>query len=161
MATNVAGWDEPDDEETVLRELLVPMAQTRLSAQLDDVTALDTKALGALALDAGAIGVLIGVHSTVNHLWWIPAAAAGVAGLLMLAAIRPEEFRHGVPLDEFYGGMSGSSPLEAYRQMLSELLECRFQNDRPRARKIQLFTLGFVLMVLALIGSVPIALLHE
>ncbi len=61
-------WDDAEDEYVVLRDLAVPEARERFYSVMYDWTALDTKALGILAVDAAAIGVLATVHDTVNHL---------------------------------------------------------------------------------------------
>jgi hypothetical protein len=83
-------------------------------------------------------------------------AAAGV----LIVSIWPRKFQMGVVLDEFYTEMSKASPLEASRQMLSELNSCKVENDKPLDQKVLQFKCGLALFVLALLGAIPIALAH-
>ena len=51
------------DADDILR-LIIERAEARLESQLRDYDALDVKALGILAADAAAIGVLIATHDS-------------------------------------------------------------------------------------------------
>ena len=103
--------------------MLVPRAQARIDGQLRDGDALDTKTLGVLGLDTAAVALLVAVRDSLNALWWIPACALGVTGVLLLAAIWPRTFDLGPDPRKFYEAMGTSSRLVATRQMLSELLK--------------------------------------
>jgi hypothetical protein len=102
--------------------MLVPAAQARLDGTLRDSNAVDTKALGVLAIDLGSIALLVAVHNSINSLWWVPGNALVVAGGLLGAAIWPRKFYFGPDLRRFYVLMAESTPLDASRQMLVALL---------------------------------------
>jgi hypothetical protein len=56
--------------------------------------------------------------------------------------------------------MGGSTRLAASRQMLSELLAAIDQNDKELPGKRRLFKVGFALLVVALLGSLTVALVE-
>src|SRR5712691_4429695 len=115
-------WDDGDDEYAVLADLVVPAAQERFYSGVRDWDALDTKAVGFLAIDAAAIGVLVAVHRVVNDLWWAPAAVCGIAGGLLVASIWPRNFVLGPDLFDLHDGMRDASPLEAAREMVNDVV---------------------------------------
>jgi hypothetical protein len=154
------GWPDPVAEETVVSTLLVPLAQARLELQLGDVGSADSKAFGVLALDAGAVGLVLATHDSINRLWPILLVVFLAAAGVLIVSIWPRKFQMGVVLDEFYTEMSEASPLEASRQMLSELNSCKVENDKPLDQKVLQFKCGLALFVLALLGVIPIALAH-
>jgi hypothetical protein len=152
------GWDNENDELFALTELLLPAAQSRLDGTFRDSDALDTKALGTLALDAAAIAVLVTVHDAVNRLWWIPTISLAAGGGLLIAAMWPRRFDFGPELRQFYESMSGSTRLEASRQMLAEVLKAVEANIKPG--KSVLYWIGLALFVVSLLGCIPIALVR-
>jgi hypothetical protein len=85
-------------------DLAIRQAQARLEMQFRNTDALDVKALGVLAADAAAIGVLVATHSSLNRFWWIPCAGLAVAGLLLLISVRPRELDQGPDIFERFGG---------------------------------------------------------
>jgi hypothetical protein len=95
------GWDDPEDEQFALVELLIPAAHSRLERTFRDSDALDTKALGTLALDAAAVALLISTHNAINHLWWIPTVGLLTAGGLLVATIWPRRFDAGPSFGSF------------------------------------------------------------
>jgi hypothetical protein len=147
------------DERAVL-EMLITTAQTRLDGQLRDNDAFDAKAFGVLGAAAAAIGVLIAVHSDINRFWWIPTLGLGIAGVLLLVVVWPRRFDLGPDPGAFYTDFALVPLLEAYRQMLAELLSA-FANNRPIAvQKTLLGRLAFPIFGLSLLGSVVVALLR-
>lgn len=148
---------ECEDEWRIL-EMLVTRTQALVDGQFRDSDAIDSKALGVAAVDAGAIAVLIAARHELSHLWWISAAVLAVAGAILLWAVWPRSFDAGPDPRAFYEQFGGVDRASAGRQMLAELLAARERNDRFQPRKVALFKLGLGLVVLALVGSVPIAL---
>jgi hypothetical protein len=125
-----------------------------------DWAALDTKALGVLAVDAGAIALLITVHQDINRLWWLPSVVLAAAGVLLIAAIWPREFVFGPDLLEFHDEMRRGSPLEAAREMLDEFVAASRQNDDRLNMKTTLFWWSLGILIVGLLGCLPIALLR-
>src|SRR6266516_4087518 len=149
-----------ESDELAILDMLVPRAQARIDGQLRDGDALDTKTLGVLGLDTAAVALLVAVRDALNALWWIPAGALGVTGVLLLAAIWPRTFDLGPDPRKFYEEMGGGTRLAATRQMLSELLAAADENDRQLPAKSRLFKIGFALLVVALLGSLTVALVR-
>ena len=73
-----------DDERAILH-MLLPREQSRIDGQLRDSDALDSKALGVLALDAAAIALLVAVRDDLRLLWWIPSLV--LLGSLAVAVV--------------------------------------------------------------------------
>jgi hypothetical protein len=144
-----------NDQERIL-ELIVAGARMRLEGQLRDSDAVDVKTLGVLAANAAVLGVLIAVHSAIDVLWWIPATGLGLGDLLLLCAVWPRALDAGPDWRVFYGRWGASTPSDAGRQMLSELLDAIDRNDiraRDHYGKVILFKAGFVLTAAGFIGS--------
>ena len=146
------------NEAEILAELLIPEARSRLEASFRNSDAADTKALGMLGIAAGAIAVLVAVHGSVNQLWWIPAAVIGVSGALFVAAIWPRRFSIGPDLEVFYELLGDGPPLTASRQMLAELLQAEKINRKPW--KVRALWWGLAVLIVALVGCLPIALIR-
>lgn len=117
MKPEGAGAEPSDGDEQAILDMLVPRAQARIDGQLLDSDALDTKALGVLGVDAAAVALMVAVGSDLASLWWIPAAALGLAGILLLAAVWPRTFDLGPDTRQFYETMGGGTRLDASRQM--------------------------------------------
>jgi hypothetical protein len=77
-----------------------------------------------------------------------------------MAAIWPRTFDLGPDPRKFYEAMGTSTRVDATRQMLSELLKAVDENDRQLPGKNRLFKLAFALLVLALLGSLTVALVR-
>jgi hypothetical protein len=154
------GWADLAAEEKVLGDLLIPLAQARLELQLGDVGSVDSKAFGVLALDVGVIGLLLASHDAIHRLWPVVLVGYLTAAVLLIAASWPRTFQVGVVISEFYAEMSKASPIEAARQMLSELNACKDENDKPLAQKVDLFMWGLRVLLLSLAATLPIALVH-
>jgi hypothetical protein len=144
------------DEDDVLR-LIVERAQAQLASQFRDADALDVKALGVLAIDGVALGVLIAAHDLLNRYWWAPAAALGLAGGFLLLAVWPRRLDEGPNWRIFYEQFGGGTVAEVGRQMLSELLTAIDENRVKRVKGL-LFKIGFVLLSLGLAGSLVVGL---
>jgi hypothetical protein len=149
-----AGWSNGDDERSILVELLIPTALNRHDGSLRDSDALDTKALGMLAVVATALALLAATYQHLHGGWWLPAIGLAAAGILLILAVWPRRFDLGPDLEQFYEEMAGSSPLQASRQMLAELLAATDHNRKPD--KIRFFWWGLVLLVISLAGCVPV-----
>jgi len=145
------------DEQAILH-MLIPGARARIDGQLSDGDAVDSKALGILGVDAGAVALLVAVRSDLLSLWWLPAAALGVAGILLLAAVWPRTFDVGPDTRTFYETMGASTRLAASRQMLAELLAAIDVNETRLPGKKRLFKAGFRLLVIAIIGALAVAI---
>lgn len=77
-------WDDAEGEYQVLSGLLVPAAQARFDRAVSDWDALDTKAMGFLALDAALIAGLVATHESIHELWWLPALGGTVAAAFFI-----------------------------------------------------------------------------
>ena len=157
MAVDPDHWDE-ESELRILLDILIPHAHIRFDGALRDSDAADTKALGILAIDAAALGVVVAVHNVLNVNWWLPAAGLGVAGVFLIASIWPRRFDFGPDIEAFYSEMGGGTPLEAARQMLAELLQSIKANRKDS--KILLAWIGLALMVVSLLGCLPVVFLR-
>ncbi|HEY8777360.1 MAG TPA: hypothetical protein VIM33_12895 [Gaiellaceae bacterium] len=144
------------DAEEVL-QMVIAQAQARLASQFRLSDSLDVKALGVLAADAAALGVLIAAHDAINPHWWIAALILSVGGVLLLIAVWPRELDEGPNLREFYRNFGGGTAEYVGRQLLSELLAAIEGNNRKKG-KSGLFKLGFAIMVIGLIGCAIVGL---
>jgi hypothetical protein len=153
--TEVIGAD--GDEQAVL-DLVLPRAQARIDSQLGDSTALDSKALGVLGIDAAAIALMVAARDEFSGWWALPAFALGAAGVLLLAAVWPRELDAGPDPRSFYEAMATGTRLEATRKMLAELLAAAEANRGRVTGKRRLFKAGFALLVVALLGALAVAL---
>jgi hypothetical protein len=153
-------WEDPDDEYAVLVDLTVPEAQQRFYSGSSDWSALDTKALGILAVAAAAIAILVTVHEDVNRFWWIPAVILTVAGGFLIAAIWPRDFYFGPDLLDFHDEMRDLSPLDAARELLYELVDATRKNDENLTSKTILFWWGLGVLSVGLVACLPITLLR-
>lgn len=146
----------PEDERAILH-LLLPHARGRIDGQLRDSDALDSKALGVLALDAAAIALLVAVRDALDHLWWVPCLPLGLAGALLLATVWPRRLDLGPDTRGFYERMRTSTELVALRQMLVELLDAVEGNNAQLPDKYRLFKIGFAFVAIGLLGALAIA----
>jgi hypothetical protein len=153
-------WEHPTEEYEVLVDVILPVALSRFSDTFSDWDALDSKAMGILALDAGVIGLLITVHRTLNDLWLVPAAILVAAGILMIAALWPRGTNYGPGLFDFHAtmGKEEGEPLGAAREMLRELADADAENVTTYGGKTSWFWIGLLVMLLGLIGCIPVAL---
>ncbi len=151
-------WANAEYEYIVLRDLAVPEARERFYSVMNEWTALDTKALGILAVDAAAIGVLATVHSSVNHLWWLPAAGFSVAGALLIGVVWVRGIALGPDLLDFHHKMRNDPPLHAAREMLNDLVTATDENDSTVNGKTSLFWWALASLAVSLIGCLPITL---
>jgi hypothetical protein len=147
------------DERAVL-QMVIATAQARLDGQLRDNDAFDAKAFGVLGAAAAAIGVLIAVHSDINRFWWVPAVGLGIAGGLLLVVVWPRRFDVGPDPGSFYTDFALVPLLDAYRQMLAELLSAFSNNKLIAAQKTFLGRVAFPIFGLSLLGSVLVGLLR-
>jgi hypothetical protein len=67
--------------------LIVSLAETQLQIQAAAVSSRDAIAVGALGVDVALMAVAIPLRSLLGHDWWQLLIAAGVSGLLALAAL--------------------------------------------------------------------------
>src|SRR5687768_11196930 len=148
-----------EEDELALLDMLSARAQTRLDGQLQDSDAVDTKALGVLAVAAAAVALMVAVRNDLSELWWVPTAVLGLAGLFLLATIWPRKFDVGPDTRTFYEEMTGSPRVTAAGQMLSELLAAIDRNDLQIPAKNRLFKLGFTVLLAGLVGCLVLALL--
>ena len=61
---------------------MLPVALARVEDAFRADDAADTESLAFLGVAAGAIGVLVAVHGSLNSLWWLPAVICAAAGAL-------------------------------------------------------------------------------
>ena len=149
---------ERADDELALLNMLSARAQARLDGQLLDSDALDTKALGVLAVDAAAVALMVAARNDVAQLWWAPTAALGTAGTVLLVTIWPRKFDVGPDTRTFYEEMTGSMRIHAASQMLSELLVAIDRNDKQILAKHRLFRIAFLVLLVGLLGCLVVAL---
>jgi len=150
------------DGEQARVNLLVSSAEDRLQRQLAEADAIDAKARGVLALAVAAIALLVATHNSINRFWWIPTVGLAVASALLMLSVRPRRFDVGPDLRWLYDHWSRqqTSAADAAREMLSELLLSLANNLSPMRRKEVYFKLGFAVLVLSLLGSIPVALVR-
>jgi hypothetical protein len=149
--------DQNGDEQAVL-DLLLPRAQAHIELQLGDSASLDSKALGVLGIDAAAIALMVAARDEFSGWWALPAFALGVAGVLLLAAVWPQELDAGPDPRSFYEAMARTTRLEASRKMLAELLAAADANRGRVQGKRRLFKVGFAVLVAALLGALAVTL---
>ena len=145
------------DTERVL-ELVANQTQARLDQQLSDFDALDTKTLGVLGADAAALGVVIATHSSLNHLWWIPAIPLSAAGLMLTWAVRPRGYDEGPEMEAFFTGFGGSTYQDVALQVLRELFDALKWNKNINTAKAKTFKRAFRIFVVGLIGAFLVGL---
>ena len=135
-------------------ELVIAQTQARLEQTFNDFDAIDAKALGVLGADAAALGVVVATHTSLNHLWWLPSGALALAAAFFLWSLRPQEYDQGPDTRQFFERFGGLDYVAAGLQMLAELLAAVERNERVVIpRKTQVFTRGFGIFVVGLIGA--------
>jgi hypothetical protein len=153
-------WSSPEDEYEVLTTLVVPAAQANFDRALQDWSALDTKALGVLALVAAIIAGLVGFHDGLNDLWWIPTLGFLLTGILLIASIWPRTADLGPDLIDFHDEMRESTPLEAARAMTSHLYIAAANANDSMIAKGALFWLSLGSLLMSTVGCLPVILLR-
>jgi hypothetical protein len=143
------------DAEKVVEMVLV-QASARLEGQFRDNDALDVKTLGLLGANVAVLGLLIATHSSLGHLWWLPALSLGVSGVLQVVAVFPRKLDSGPSWRWIYETYGGGAPLEVGRVMLAEILAAIDRNDassrKPHGKNF-LFKIGFAALIIGMIGA--------
>jgi hypothetical protein len=140
-------------------ELVLNQTQARLEQTFNDFDAIDAKALGVLGADAATLGVIVAAHTSLNHLWWLPSGALALAAALLLLSVRPQEYDQGPDTRQSFERFGGLDYVAAGLQMLGELLAAVERNERVVIpRKTRLFTRGFVVFVVGLIGALLVGI---
>ncbi|HEY3921995.1 MAG TPA: hypothetical protein VGL76_07755 [Gaiellaceae bacterium] len=145
------------DAEDLIR-LVVDRVQGQINAQLAADDAVDLKALGVLAADAAAVGVLVASRPSLNPFWWAPMVVLALAGLVLLFVVYPVELETGPRWTQWYATFGGSAFADAGRQMLVDLTDVLEKNKRVTRRNGIVFKAGFVTMLVGLIGCVIVGL---
>ena len=145
------------DADDVIR-LVVERVQGQINAQLAADDAVDLKALGVLAADAAAVGVLVASHPSLNPFWWVPMAVLAAAGLVLLVVVYPVELETGPRWTEWYATFGGGAFGDVGRQMLVDLTDVLDKNKRIMRRNGIVFKVGFAMMLAGLIGCVVVGL---
>jgi hypothetical protein len=146
-------------EQTAIVDMMIVRAQRRLETQLRDAEALAVKALGVLAVDAAAVALIVSVHGDLSRYWPVPTIALGVVGLGLLWAVWPAKVDTGPDTRAFFEAFGGGYELSTKRQMLADLLAGIERNDADARLRVKDrgFKLAFALLVLALLGSLAVA----
>ena len=145
------------DADAIVR-MVVDRAQSQLDAQLLADDAVDLKALGVLAADATAVGVLVAAHSTLNPSWWVPMVVLSIAALVLLVVVYPIELDDGPRWAEWYETFGGGTVYDVGRQMIADLTAAIDGNSQQMTRNGRVFKVGFVLRILGLVGCVVVGL---
>jgi hypothetical protein len=102
------------------------------------------------------LGLLIATHSSLGHLWWLPALSLGVSGVLQIVAVFPRQLDSGPSWRWIYETYGGGAPLDVGRVMLAEILAAIDRNDtssrKPHGKNF-LFKIGFAALVIGMIGA--------
>lgn len=144
------------DADEVVR-LVVERAQSQLDAQLAADDAEDLKALGVLAADAAAFGVLVAAHASLNPYWWVPLSVLGLAGMALLIVVYPLKLKIGPRWSDWYAAFGGGSFGDVGRQMLVDITAAIDANGQAMKRNGRIFKLGFVLMLLGSLDALSLA----
>jgi hypothetical protein len=153
-------WRDDDAEYEVLTTLLVPAAQAGFARATQDWNALDTKALGVLALDAAVIAGLVAVHNVIHSLWWLPAAGCAAAGALFVASIWPRTVDLGPDLIDFHDEMRESPRRDVARSLFTHFLLATETVDETVGEKTLIFWVALGVLSVSLVGCLPIVLLR-
>jgi hypothetical protein len=146
---NLSGqWDDGEAEYQVLSNLLLPAAQGRFDRALQDWDALDTKAMGMVALDGAVIAGLVAVHDTINRLWWIAAVGCVAAAVAMVGSIWPRTVDLGPDLADLPDEMREQPPRDAARSMFNAISSATDGADAILEDKVSLFWIGLGLFAL-------------
>lgn len=151
-------WWKPEEERAALVDYLIPAALMRLDGTMRDSDAVDTKALGTLAVDAAAIALLVTQRDVLHHLWWLPGCGFILSAAFLIGAIWPRRFDFGPDIDIFYSRLGENTPIEASRQMLAEVLASISFNEG--IRKIGLYYAGLAVLMVSLVACLPVALVR-
>jgi hypothetical protein len=155
-----AGSDPTVDDQKEIVDMLIGRAAARVQLQLADAESLATKALGVLAVDAGAIALMVSVHEDLYFLWPIPTAALGVVAAGLLWAVYPTKLDSGPDIGDFYDAFGGGFELATKQQMLADMLKTIENNETNRRNTMRnwVYKRCFVLLVISLLGAVAVAL---
>jgi hypothetical protein len=132
-------------------ELLIDRVQSQLDAQLQGDDALDLKALGVLAANAAAFGVLVTVHDSLP-LWWIAALLLLAGAVCVLVVVWPLDLSDGPQWGEWYDSFGGRDRETVSLQMLADLLKAMEDNSSATSGKGSWFRWGFI-FTLAGVGA--------
>jgi hypothetical protein len=158
--------EPPQSDKEEAHDVLIDVATKRaiwiVESQLEDSAVYDLKALGLLAVDAAALTVLVGAHSSLNHLWVISLLLLLAAGILLCLVVWPTGYELGPDAEEFYAENMNSATVRQIRErMLSELLEAVNLNDPSTPRKDIRLRCGFVLLVAGVLVGLAFALFPD
>lgn len=144
---------ERDSNMVQVASMLVPLAQARIDAQSQDWDSHDTKSVGLVAGLIAAMGLLIAVRDSLQGWWWAPAIGLITSTILFYLGIRGRKFNLGPDLEAFYRDFGISPPLEAQRQMLSQLFFAIHENEHVIPIKRQWYMRGEQVLVVTIIVS--------
>ncbi len=121
LISALRGYLQPHRQPSLLRSvdvrvpiaaMLISIAQSRVDAQAQDWDSHDTKALGLVAVDPAAAGLLTAFRADLGG-WWLSVAGLLVASGLFFVSIRHRRFNLGPDLSVFYDRFGASTELEA------------------------------------------------
>jgi hypothetical protein len=148
-------WPDADAEYRTISEILLPELQRRFERTMADWDALDSKALGLIAVAAAVIGGLAAAHHSINHLWAIPAGGCAVSGALLVGAVWPRVVDGGPDLIEIHDKMRARGPLESARLMFDALMDANTQNEDVYGGKASWYEAGIALLALSIAATIP------
>src|SRR6185437_2889562 len=111
---------------------------------------------GLLGANVAVLGLLIATHTTLGRLWWLPALALCLSGVLQIVAVFPRRLDSGPNCRWIYETYGGGTPLAVGRLMLAEILTAIDGNEQASGRahgKNALFKIGFGAMIVGMIGA--------
>jgi hypothetical protein len=137
-------------------EVFAASAPSQFERGLNEWDSQDTRALGFLAFDAALAAGLVATYESLHSGWWAAAAGFAVSGAFLIWALWNRPVEYGPNLIDFHDEMRHFSGVDAARAMLEELTEVADINAENLRTKANAYSIGFGLLVVSLIGSVPV-----
>lgn len=142
----------PDDQRDIVG-LLIDQAEAQLAATLRSAESHDSKALGLLAVEAGAALALITFHAGLNRFWPALLVGAWLSAMGFGTTLRSHDFNVGPAVDTLYEEYIGRSSLEAGTRILDALTQSIADAQTIVVSKRRGWMIGTVMMLVTLAAA--------